>query len=277
MHKFTMKEVSAPDFDISVLVFDEEDVLSFRREINLLYETTLAEQRLQYAPKTYYYDYVSPHVILNKLAISDQAILSLIFIDGLMQNCLDETYIHNELISFKSRIRDSMYRMQYAPLLGNKIFSQSPYVFFSSYAFSIGIVNKTLVINLIKERGSNGFDLIYEHDLLLLLNLASPSDCAIFLESKSEKIRLATYQKMGALSYIDQMLLDKSAEIRRYAAEVMDYGDSRFKSLIKEKTKGVLCTAISKSPEGILPLFLVNPLIKKDYYVKSIFEKRMSK
>jgi len=278
MHSFSIEEVSAPDFDVSLLVFNEDDVLSFRREINLNHDIILAEQRQNYKPKDYYYNYVSPNVILSKLAISDQAVLSFIFIDGLMQNCSDETYIHDSLVYFQSNIRDIMYRlMRKIPLLGNKIFSQSPYVFFSGYIFSLGIVNKTFTINLIKERGSRGFNLVYEHDLLNLLNLATPSDCAIFLESESEKIRLAAYQKLGALSYIDQMLLDKSAEIRRYAADAMDYGDPRFKSLIKEKTKGALYVAINKSPEGILPLFIGNALIKKDYQIKSLFEKRMGK
>lgn len=277
MHNFTIKEVSAPNFDISLLAFNEEDVLSFRREFNLSYETTLAEQRKLYRPKTYYYDYVSPHTIFNKVAISDQAVISFIFVDGLMQSCLDETLIQSDLNYFQFRIRDLIHQMRNLSPLGNKIFSQSPYVLFSSYAFSLGIVNKTFAINLIKERGSKGFDLVYEHDLLNLLNLVPPSDCAIFLESESEKIRIAAYQKLGALSYIDQMLLDKSAEIRRYAAEAMDYGDPRFKSLLKEKTKGALYIAINKSPEGILPLFLSNPLVKKDREIRSVFEKRMGK
>ena len=277
MHNFTIAEVSAPNCDISRLGFNEEDVLSVRREFNLIYETTLAEQRKLYRPKTYYYDYVSPHTIFNKVVISDQAVISFVLVDGLMQSCLDETLIHLDLNYFQFRIRDLIHQMRNLSPLGNKIFSQSPYVLFSGYAFSLGIVNKTFAINLIKERGSKGFDLVFEHDLLNLLNLVPPSDCAIFLESESEKIRIAAYQKLGALSYIDQMLLDKSAEIRRYAAEAMDYGDPRFKSLLKEKTKGALYIAINKSPEGILPLFLSNPLVKKDREIRSVFEKRMGK
>jgi len=277
MHNFTTAEVSAPDFDLSLLAFDEEDIFSFRRDYNLIYEQLLAEQRINYKPKDYYYDFVSANIVFNKIKISEQAVMSFIFVDGLMQVCLEQTLGGDNFSYFQYQVRNLMYEMRNISTLGNKIFSQSPYPFFSSYIFSLGVVNRAFAFETIKERGSDGLKIVYAHDLIFLLNLLPPSDCVIFLESEYENIRIAAYRKLGALSYIDQMLVDKSAEIRKYAAEIMDHGDPRFKSLIKEKTKGALYLAINKSPEGILPLFLGNSLLKKDSEIKYIFEKRIGK
>lgn len=277
MHNFTIKEVSAPNFDILRLALEEEEISSIRtRFLNISLD--IAKERGQFHPNDYRHKRITVLDVYNRLNLSDQHILSFIFIEGLIRRCIPEdaklTYPEYAEVHFSFSVRDSASKMEG---LGNKIFSHSPYPVIVNHAFSEGRVDTSYAIREVKAGGITKIKGLRDDLSLFFLNVFPPEDSKIFLESNSDKVRLAAYQKLGGFSYIGPMLLDKSAEIRRFAAEIMDYGDPRFKSLLKEKTKGVLQIALTKSPSGILPLFLSNPLVKKDYDVKSIFEKRMGK
>ena len=93
--------------------------------------------------------------------------------------------------------------------------------------------------------------------------------------TKNEDIKILAYKKLGMVNYIDKMLSDKSAKIREIAVSYMDFGDIRIKSLTKEKTKKVLYSAILKAPADILPFFIGNDVIKKDYGLTDLFRRRM--
>lgn len=277
MHKFTVAEVSTPDFDISRLALEEEEVSSIRtRFLNISLD--LVKERGQLPPNNYNHKRITAVDVYKELNLSDQHILSFIFIEGLIRRCIPEdaklTYPEYAEDHFSFSVRDSASKMEG---LGNKIFSHSPYPVIVNHTFSEGKVDTSYAIQAVKAGGITIIKRLHENHSLFFLKVLPPEDSKIFLESGSDTIRFAAYQKLGGFSYIDPMLLDKSAEIRRFAAEIMDYGDPRFKSLLKEKTKGVLQIALKKSPSGILPLFLSNPLFKKDYEIKSIFEKRMGK
>ena len=277
MHKFTVAEVSTPDFDISRLALEEEEVSSIRtRFLNISLD--LVKERGQLPPNDYRHKRITAVDVYKELNLSDQYILSFIFIEGLIRRCIPEdaklTYPEHAEAHFSFSVRDSASKMEG---LGNKIFSHSPYPVIVNHAFSEGKVDTSYAIRAVKAGGATRIKGLRDDLSLFFLNVFPPEDSKIFLESDSDKVRLAAYQKLGGLAYIDPMLLDKSAEIRRFGAEIMDYGDPRFKSLLKEKTKGVMQIALTKSPSGILPLFLANPLVKKDYEIKSIFEKRMGK
>lgn len=274
MHNFTAKDVADPAFDLSQLAFSEEDILGYQSIIRSTYDECLQRNRKTYAPNVYYHNYVSPHDLLAKIKLSESAVLSFVFIADLMKVCVENTPIQNDQNFFTYKIRDTIRTM---PEIGNRVFSDSPYVMFSSDVFGHGFVSKASAIEAIRTQGDKGIARLYEHNILSLLDLISPEDAKIFLNCESEKVRISAYRKLGCLEYIDRMLLDKSAEIRRYAADIMDYGDPRFKSMVKEKTKGALYIAINKSPAGILPLFLSNPLLKKDHEIKAVFERRMGK
>lgn len=277
MHKFTVAEVSTPDFDISRLALDEEEILSIRtRFLNTSLE--LLKESEQFPTNDYRRKRVTAGDVYNKLNFSDQHILSFVFIEGLIGRCIPEdaklTYPEYAGANFSFSVRDSVSKMEG---LGNKIFSHSPYPVIVGHAFSGGKIDTSYAIQAVKAGGAPLVKGLWESFSLFLLNVLPPEDSKIFLEVECDKVRLAAYQKLGGFHHIDRMLLDKSAEIRRFAAEIMDYGDPRFKSLLKEKTKGVMQIALTKSPSGILPLFLANPLVKKDYDIKSLFEKRMGK
>lgn len=277
MHKFTVAEVSTPDFDISKLALEEEEISSIRtRFLNISLD--LFKESEQFPLNDYRHKRITAVDVYNRLNLSDQHILSFIFIEGLIRRCIPEdaklTYPEYAEGHFSFSVRDSASKMEG---LGNKIFSHSPYPAIVNHAFSEGKVDTSYAIQAVKAGGATGVKGLHENHSLFFLNVFPPEDSKIFLESNSDKVRLAAYQKLGGLAYIDPMLLDKSAEIRKFAAKIMDYGDPRFKSLLKEKTLGVLYIALEKSPSGILPLFLANPLVKKDYDIKSIFEKRMGK
>lgn len=277
MHKFTVKEVSAPDFDISQLALEEEEISSIRtRFLNISLD--LFKESEQFPLNDYRHKRITAVDVYKELNLSDQHVLSFVFIEGLIERCIPEdaklTYPEYAVAHFSFSVRDSVFKMEG---LGNKIFSHSPYPVIVSHNFSEGKVDTSYAIQAIKVGGITRVKGLPEFCSLFFLNVLPSEDSKIFLDSDSDKVRLAAYQKLGGFSYIDPMLLDKSAEIRRFAAEIMDYGDPRFKSLLKEKTKGVLQIALRKSPTGILPLFLANPLVKKDYEIKSLFEKRMGK
>jgi len=277
MHKFTVAEVSTPDFDISRLALDEEEILSIRtRFLNTSLE--LLKESEQFPTNDYRHKRVTAGDVYDKLNFSDQHVLSFVFIEGLIGRCIPEdaklTYPEYAGAHFSFSVRDSVSKMEG---LGNKIFSHSPYPVIVGHVFSEGKVDTSYAIQAVKAGGAPLVKGLWESFSLFLLNVLPPEDSKIFLEVECDKVRLAAYQKLGGFHHIDRMLLDKSAEIRRFAAEIMDCGDPRFKSLLKEKTKGVLQIALRKSPSGILPLFLANPLVKKDYDIKSLFEKRMGK
>lgn len=271
MHSFSVEEVAHPDFDVSKLSFEEEDINALRQELTPIFDKALENNRKRFLPGNYYYDNITAQDVFCKIKLSDQAFLAFTFDSSLMEKILKDTPMSGWFNYFQYLVRDFIVRH---PILGDKIFSSSGNKLFSAVMFDFRYVNNSLAISAVKEKGVNDFS---DFNLFFLLDLMPPEEATIFLESKSGDVRLAAYKKLGAMNYIDQMLIDSSAEIRKYAATIMDYGDPRYKMLVKEKTKGALQLAISRCSPGILPLFLGNNLVKKDYDIKSIFERRMGK
>ena len=93
---------------------------------------------------------------------------------------------------------------------------------------------------------------------------------------KDQDIRLAGYLKLGVSNYLDQMLKDKAAQVRKTAMESVPYFDPKINLLINERSKYVFVQVINKIEKKNLPLLLANSNMKEGY-VRNMFNSRIKR
>lgn len=278
MESFTISEVSKESFDVSLLTYDKEELSILADKMNDKYLLTLQEQRKIYLPDSYYYNHVYTGRIFFDLIESDVQStnwqLRFIFNESIKSDFLDLLNFayssrgdNDHLI--KSYVQDTIRGLS---VLHDKVFTDSKESIYRDSVIDYGLVKKSLAIAALKKNGPDYFSYSTQQRLL---EFVSPDDAVPFTLSKNEDIKVLAYKKLGMVNYIDKMLSDKSAKIREIAVSYMDFGDIRIKSLTKEKTKKVLYSAISKAPADILPFFIGNDVIKKDYGLTDLFRRRM--
>lgn len=278
MESYSISEISKESFDVSLLTYDKEELSILADKMNNKYMLTLEEQRKSCPPDNYYYNHVYTGRIFFELIDSDAQStnwkLRFIFNESIKSDFLDllnfayssrEDNDH----TIKSYVQDTIRGLS---VLHDKVFTDSKESIYRDSVIDYGLVKKSSAIAALKKNGPDYFSYLTQQRLL---EFVSPDDAVPFTLSKHEDIKILAYKKLGMVNYIDKMLSDKSAKIREIAVSYMDFGDIRIKSLTKEKTKKVLYSAISKAPADILPFFIGNDVIKKDYGLTDLFRRRM--
>ena len=257
MHNFTPEEVADPGFDVENLKLSSDDIKVLRAKISP------KNQRDEYS-----------EILYSK--ISDQEMLSIIFVNGLMEqlfpnNVRDNKYSGPGLYAISQLLE----RRDIHRLLSEKIYASSPHDSLISHFYSNHWFRNEFLIEQLKKGGPSNLREKNDKIIKFLLSLISPEQAYEFLSSEYEDVRLAAYEKLGILKNIEKMLLDKAAIVRQAAVLAMDTGDPRFSLLLKEKTKTVLIQLLLKCEISLLPMLIGNKNIFSDNYLKDLFNKRM--
>jgi hypothetical protein len=107
-----------------------------------------------------------------------------------------------------------------------------------------------------------------------LLEICSPEDAKVFVDSDYDKVRLLAYQKIGPLSYLDDMVKDPHALLRKYAVRLLSPGDQRLASFINDRSQDVFIQALSKISVSLIPMMLGSSHLKKKR-AKDILNQRL--
>ena len=274
MKSYSVSEISKESFDLSLLTYDKEELSDLARVIQLNYILTLEQQRKTCKPGEHYYNYVYLPRVFDESMKSIDWKVRFIFNESLKLELPDLLNFHHStkkdiIDSIDEMIRCHMYELK---SIHDKIFVNSENQSLREISYSYGCVKTSSAIHALKKNGIGHFNCSGQKHLLELI---SADDAVQFIKSEHEEIRLLAYKKLGATNYIDHMLADKCANIREAGVNYMDNGDPRVRLLIKEKTKKVLYVALLKAPADILPFFIGNNFIKKDYGLNDLFRQRM--
>ena len=107
-----------------------------------------------------------------------------------------------------------------------------------------------------------------------ILEICNPSDAVTFVSSDYDKVKLAAYKKLGPLNYMDTMIKDPHAIIRRYAISILSPGDKRLASFINDRSQDIFCQALMKISAEHIPMMLGSNHLKKKR-AKNILNQRL--
>jgi hypothetical protein len=91
----------------------------------------------------------------------------------------------------------------------------------------------------------------------------------------SKKVRKVVYGRLGPVGHIDDMLSDRSADIRSIGISLAPFGHKKLSSMVNEIARSVFAGLILKIAREDLPLLLTNRNLK-DKWILSKFEQRMN-
>ncbi len=263
MHYFSVKEVIKPEFDLSLLRVSDQylDELSFKYKE----EEKTQQDRSNRSYKVHYSSIL--HTLFdNSLVKNESLILSFIFDERIIQR-LDEL-AGDQVSSYFDHYIIVLTKKYFG--LGDKIISQSNILSFRATVLWQGLISRSLLEKMIK----NGFILkVHPWFQEKVIGLYGSEEAKYFLASESDSVRLAAYNKIGAIKCTDAMLADKSAKVRLRAIEVMDSNDERISGLINDNSKKVFGEVLKKIEDEKLPLLIGNKHLK-DKYFKRYFEER---
>lgn len=264
MHSFRVKEILNPDFDLSLLRVSEQDL----DELSSKYKEEEKNQQDKRSGKSYgvHYSSIIHTIFDDNLVKNESLVLSLIFDERVIQR-LDEL-AGDQVSSYFDHYIVVLTKKYFG--LGDKIISHSNILSFKATVLWQGLVSQTLVEKMIK----NGFILkVHPWFQEKVIGLYGSEEAKHFLASESDSVRLAAYNKIGAIKCIDAMLADKSAKVRLRAIEVMNSNDERISGLINDNSKKVFGEVLKKIEDEKLPLLIGNKHLK-DRHFKRFFEER---
>ena len=91
----------------------------------------------------------------------------------------------------------------------------------------------------------------------------------------SKKVRKIVYSRLGPVGHIDDMLSDRSADIRASGVVLAPFGYKGLSSMVTEIARSVFAELILKIAREDLPLLLTNRNLKDNWVLKK-FEQRMN-
>ena len=90
----------------------------------------------------------------------------------------------------------------------------------------------------------------------------------------SKKVRKLALERLGPSDYLDQMLEDKSADIRYLGVTYAPFAYDKLDGMVSEISRKVFGVLVKKIRQESLPLLLANRNLK-DKYTSQIFQARM--
>ena len=93
-------------------------------------------------------------------------------------------------------------------------------------------------------------------------------------KDRTLQVRKTAYQRLGPIGHLDEMLTDKSADIRLQGVSHAPMNYSKLSNMTNEISRGVFIELISKINKNDLPMLLSNRNLK-DKYVSEVFQRRI--
>jgi hypothetical protein len=274
MHKFTPAEVADDSFDLSQLKIPDSEINRLSIYFNNLRDKIRQKKTAANAAanRSHYYNEPSDsEVVEEQTVLTPQHYLSMIF-------------NHSDLMSISSYITGNSRWLGWAltnrvngwigmnPILSKRILFHSN----SEEIFKHNIVNNHYIVteDLISFISTGKALNLPEFIQMRLLELCNPEDAVKFVDSDYDKVKLASYKKLGPLNYMDKMIQDPHAVIRRYAISILSPGDKRLASFINDRSQDIFCQALMKIAPEHIPMMLGSNHLKKKR-AKNILNQRL--
>lgn len=97
----------------------------------------------------------------------------------------------------------------------------------------------------------------------------------LLTKSPYDKVRLAAYQRLGPMEYLDEMLIDKSRYVRSLAAGWMPMGYRVPQKTLSERAFWSFSKIIEKVSLDQVPMLLANKNLKKFKHLAELLQKRL--
>ena len=269
MHSYTASDVAADDFDLSLLVVPPDEVKAIHAKISALRADL--EKKKRSTPPNNNYTWVSDGEILNACDfLTDSHYISMVFSHEYLTDIsfavsskrYSSWYVQNRLCNWLNINASLAKKVLFHPFVGEGIKSSI-------------VINSLVQIEVLIESIRNKSVLSFPSNIQArLLEICSPEDAKVFVDSDYDKVRLLAYQKIGPLSYLDDMVKDPHALLRKYAVRLLSPGDQRLASFINDRSQDVFIQALSKISVSLIPMMLGSSHLKKKR-AKDILNQRL--
>jgi len=275
MHKFTPAEVADESFDLAQLKVPAEELTKLSKYFSALREKIRQQKTAANAAagRSHYYNEPSDQEVL-----AEQKILT-------NQHYLSMAFSQSDLHSISGYITGNTRYLGWSVTSAvngwigmNSVLSKR--ILFNSGSddtFKHSIVNNNYanteeLLGFVSDRKALFFP---EFIQARLLEICNPADAVTFIDSDYDKVKLAAYKKLGPLNYMDKMVSDSHAVIRRYAISILSPGDKRLASFINDRSQDIFCQALLKISAEHIPMMLGSSHLKKRR-AKEILNQRLA-
>jgi hypothetical protein len=269
MHSYTVSEVAADDFDLSLLTVSSDETASILNKISAIRKDLEIKKKNNPPGNTYYY--VTDGEVLDVCDfLNDQHYISMIFSSSYLTS-VSFTLGNRNYPSWVLSSRIGSWIAHNSSLAKKALFSGS-----TDESIKSNIINNNLVeVEDLMESVRNKSALSFLSNIQeRLLEITNPVDAEVFVDSDYDKIRLLAYQKIGPMSHLDDLIKDPHALLRKYAVRLLSPGDQRLASFINDRSQDVFIQALSKISVSLIPMMLGSSHLKKKR-VKDILNQRI--
>jgi hypothetical protein len=274
MHKFTPAEVADESFDLTKLKIPQEEMNRLHQYFLNLREKIRQQKTAANASagKSHYYNEPNDsEIFAEQKVLTNQHYLSMVF------HSTDLSTI-SSYITGNSRWLGWVLTSAINSWIGMNSVLSKRILFYpgSNETFKQAIVannyiNTEELLTFISNRKVLQLP---EFIQARLLEICNPSDAATFVDSDYDKVKLAAYKKLGPINYMDAMVKDPHAIIRRYAISILSPGDKRLASFINDRSQDIFCQALMKISAEHIPMMLGSNHLKKKR-AKNILNQRL--
>ena len=274
MHKFTPAEVANEGFDLAQLRIPSAELVRIQRYFSELREKVRQQKTAANASanRSHYYNEPNDSEMMEAQKIlTNQHYLSMAFSSS-------DLFTVSGYINGNSRWPSWVLTSAINGWIGmNSILSKR--ILFSSSSevcFKQSIINNNYLNteDLLSFITTKQILLLPEFIQMRILEICNPSDAVTFVSSDYDKVKLAAYKKLGPLNYMDTMIKDPHAIIRRYAISILSPGDKRLASFINDRSQDIFCQALMKISAEHIPMMLGSNHLKKKR-AKNILNQRL--
>lgn len=274
MHNYSVKDVLEDGFDLSLLKVSYDDNLKICDKITKIKEAIIARKKSSAAFNGRQYFYASDAEVLSESTfLTERHMLSMIF-DNTFLDAISSVsaqyggrYLSWHIIN---TVVGSFITNNYE--LADKFMTwKGTNDLIKQYCVQHSIISHEKLISYIK---NGGISALPESLQTLVLELCSPSDAAIFVDSDSERVRLLAFKKIGPLDNLDKMVKDPACLVRKYAVRIMAPKDERLALFISDRSCDVFSQALQKISIELVPMMLGSSHLKKRR-IKDILAQRL--
>jgi hypothetical protein len=275
MHKFTPAEVADESFDLAQLKIPAEEMTRLSKYFSGLREKIRQKKTAANAAtgRSHYYNEPSDQEVLAEQSIlTAQHYLSMVFSRSDLSSISGYVTGNTRYLGWNVTSTVNSWIGMNSILSKRILFNSNSEDSFKNSIINNNYANTEELLGFISDRKALFFP---EFIQARLLEICNPSDAVTFIDSDYDKVKLAAYKKLGPLNYMDKMVSDSHAIIRRYAISILSPGDKRLASFINDRSQDIFCQALMKISAEHIPMMLGSSHLKKRR-AKEILNQRLT-
>lgn len=279
MHSYTVNDVLAEGFNLSLLSVDDAELSRIKININNLRAKLESDKRAAAIKSGQNSNYIylnDSEVLQAQTILTDKHYLSMVFSEALTAKI--SAIIYGDSAGARlwvSWVMSSAVNrfITLNPSLAKKaLICPTTHVSVKHHIVNQSIIQTDELISFLGKETLNNFP---EHIQMRVLEISNPEDCDKFLSSDYDKVKLAAYKKLGPLKHLDKMVSDPHAVIRSYAISILSPGDKLLAKFINDRSQYIFCEALQKISSEHIPMMLGSSHLKKKR-AKEILNQRLA-